>query len=233
MRFANAIEFHRKSGEVEGSAVQRTSPGNVLARVGSRKGQLQKNPHSVRKASTGLIEAARWAGIMLATNAQKPSAAMEPASTSGSQLLTWYNCAAIRCPHAMEIGIPMTRPISTCRKAPRRTRRTTLTAVGAQGHAHPNLAGAPLYRVCRDTIEADGSEHQRQQTKEPGHLRHGALLVEIAVNLILHGLNIDNGQIGIDFAECLCGSAVPSPTRFRATGARRRRCNGSGGRSAP
>ena len=46
-------------------------------------------PHSVRKAWTGLMDAARWAGITLATNAQNPRAAMEPASTSGSQLFTW------------------------------------------------------------------------------------------------------------------------------------------------
>jgi hypothetical protein len=45
--------------------------------------------HSVRKAWTGLMEAARCAGITLATSAQNPSAAMEPASTSGSQLFTW------------------------------------------------------------------------------------------------------------------------------------------------
>jgi hypothetical protein len=45
--------------------------------------------HSVRKAWTGLIEAARCAGITLARSAQNPSAAMEPASTTGSQLFTW------------------------------------------------------------------------------------------------------------------------------------------------
>jgi hypothetical protein len=45
--------------------------------------------HSLRKACTGLIEAARCAGITLATKAQNPSATIEPASTSGSQLFTW------------------------------------------------------------------------------------------------------------------------------------------------
>ena len=32
MKFANATKFYRKSGGVEGSAVQRTSPGNVFDR---------------------------------------------------------------------------------------------------------------------------------------------------------------------------------------------------------
>ena len=31
MKFANATKFHRKSGAAEGSAVQRTLPGNVLS----------------------------------------------------------------------------------------------------------------------------------------------------------------------------------------------------------
>ena len=51
---------------------------------------VRRNPHhSVRKAWTGLMEAARWAGITLATSAQNPRAAMEPTSTTGSQLFTW------------------------------------------------------------------------------------------------------------------------------------------------
>ncbi len=56
----------------------------------SRTRSGRENPHySVRKAWTGLIEAARCAGITLARSAQNPSAATEPASTSGSQLFTW------------------------------------------------------------------------------------------------------------------------------------------------
>jgi hypothetical protein len=66
-----------KRSVVEGPAVSfLTAPAN--------------NPHySVRKAWTGSIEAARCAGITLARSAQNPSAAMEPASTTGSQLFTW------------------------------------------------------------------------------------------------------------------------------------------------
>jgi hypothetical protein len=65
-------------------------PSPVLLLLGSAETVTRPKPHhSVRKAWTGLMEAARWAGITLATSAQNPKAAMEPASTSGSQLFTW------------------------------------------------------------------------------------------------------------------------------------------------
>ncbi len=97
----------------------------------------------------------------------------------------------------------MTRPITHLPKGPAQNQANYVAAVGAQGHAHANLTGAPLYRVCRDAVKTDGSEHQRKQPKEPGHLRHRTLLIERAVDLLLHRLNIDDGQIGIDFAEGL------------------------------
>ena len=47
--------------------------------------------YSTRRAITGLIEAARLAGTMLAISAQIASATTDPPSTRGSQLFTWYN----------------------------------------------------------------------------------------------------------------------------------------------
>jgi hypothetical protein len=80
MKFANANKLDRKSGVTQWRDLRFLS-FTLLPR---------RNPyHSVRKAWTGLMEAARWAGMTLATRAQNPKAAMEPASTSGSQLFTW------------------------------------------------------------------------------------------------------------------------------------------------
>ena len=44
--------------------------------------------YSARNALTGLTEAARWAGMTLATRAQSPNARTDPLSTSGSHPLT-------------------------------------------------------------------------------------------------------------------------------------------------
>ena len=45
--------------------------------------------YSVRNARTGSMEAARRAGMMLATRAQSKSVAMEAMRTTGSHPLTW------------------------------------------------------------------------------------------------------------------------------------------------
>ena len=93
---------------------------------------------------------------------------------------------------------------------------------GAQRHAHPNLAGAPLHCVCGDAVQTHRSEHQRQHTKQPRHLRDRALLIKSAVHLLLHGLNINEGQIGIDFAEHFADERFHPHRRFPATAAPRR-----------
>src|ERR1700753_3518939 len=72
------------------------------ARCTRDRHENRRRCYSARRAFTGLTEAARCAGMMLATKAQMPSARTDPLSTTGSHPLTWYSCAAIRWAHAME-----------------------------------------------------------------------------------------------------------------------------------
>ena len=76
-----------------------------------------------------------------------------------------------------------------------------VAAVGAQGHANADLTGTALDSISRDAVKSDGSEDEREDPKESGQLRDGALLIEILIHYLLHGCDFGESQVGIDVAE--------------------------------
>ena len=79
----------------------------------------------------------------------------------------------------------MRRPIRICRKAPRKHQADHVAAIRAQRHAHADLAGAPLDGIRSHAIQSDGGQDQREYAEHAGHLRDGALLIELRINLVL------------------------------------------------
>ena len=106
----------------------------------------RSSTYSARKAITGLIDAARRAGRMLATKAQIARARIDPLNTTGSQLLTRYSRDAISRAHPIEAGIPISSPIRICRKAPRKTTKITLFRLA------PMAMRTPISLVRRSTL---------------------------------------------------------------------------------
>ena len=175
-----------------------------MARNATSARQAARSPsstYSTRKAITGLMEAARRAGTMLASRAQTASARTDPPSTSGSQPLTWYNCDAIRRAQPIEAGMPISSPMRICRKAPRNTMPNHAAPVCAHRNADADLVGAPFHAVGRNSVKTHRGQHQRQDAEQSRQLRHRALLVEPVGNLLLHGPHADQREIGVDFSE--------------------------------
>ena len=76
-----------------------------------------------------------------------------------------------------------------------------IAAICAESHAYTDLAGAALDGVSGDSIEADGSENECKEAEEAGQLCDGSLLIEVGVDLLLQGLDVEQSDIGIDVAE--------------------------------
>src|SRR6516162_3009171 len=77
--------------------------------------------YSTRSAFIGEIDAARFAGIIAATNEQKVNAPVATVSAGGSHHRTPYNWAESNFPAPIASGNPRISPISTRAKAPART----------------------------------------------------------------------------------------------------------------
>src|SRR6516225_9395545 len=75
------------------------------------------------------------------------------------------------------------------------------SAVRAQRHANTDLASAPRHRVCRDAVESDTGQDQRQQSEELCEPRDELVLIEVEAKLLPEALHVEHGEVGIDVGE--------------------------------
>jgi len=65
----------------------------------------------------------------------------------------------------------------------------------------PISLGAALDGVAVDAVEADGGEDEGEDAEEAGHVGDGALLIEVGVDLLAHGQDVEEGEVGVDVGE--------------------------------
>ena len=157
--------------------------------------------YSVRSARIGSVEAARRAGKMLAIAAQTPNETIEPPRTTGSQLRTWKSCAAIRRPAQDRERDANDQSDGDLQERTAQYQTQDVHAVGAQRHAHADLRGPPHHAIGGEAIEPDGRQQQGDEAEGPRQIGDHALLIEVGSDLLLKGLDVDDGQRGIDFAD--------------------------------
>src|SRR5205814_4554494 len=80
-------------------------------------------------------------------------------------------------------------------------------------NANADFVGFLGNGIGGDAVEADGGKDERDDAKEAGKAGHGALLIEGKFNLLLHGPDAVNGEVGIQFRQ--------DPGELRFEGARR------------
>lgn len=64
-------------------------------------------------------------------------------------------------------------------------------------------AATPGNAVSHHSVKPDGSEQQGQDSEQAAQAREQAVLVEVHIDLLLHGLNADDGEVRIDLPEDL------------------------------
>ncbi len=74
-------------------------------------------------------------------------------------------------------------------------------AIGAENHADADFVGTLRDGVGCDAVEADSGEDQRDDAEEAGEAGGGTLLIKRKLDLLLHGSNAGDGQIGIELGE--------------------------------
>ena len=119
------VNFHvngKMGGEMGGSlsdlTTNRAQAGLTRSKAALNDAELR---YSIRSASMGEIDAARFAGMMAAKNEQIASAPAATVSASGSQEETPYSWAEIKRPAPTASGNPNINPINTRLNAPRST----------------------------------------------------------------------------------------------------------------
>ncbi len=81
-------------------------------------------------------------------------------------------------------------------------------AVCSQGHADTDLRGATGNGVGGDSIETEGGEEQGQDAEENHEAGDHAVLDEEVDDLLVKGLEFDDGEVRIDGSECLAGERL-------------------------
>ncbi len=81
-------------------------------------------------------------------------------------------------------------------------------AVCAEGHADADLGGAAGYGVGGDSVEAEGGEQQGQDAEEGHEAGDHAVLREAVGDLLVEGLEFDDGEVGIDGGEGLASEGL-------------------------
>ena len=155
----------------------------------------------MRSAIIGASAAALDAGTTEATNAANASAPAATLNATGSQNDTPYSCADSRYPAPTARGAPSTSPMPTRLERPTQHEADHVATIGAERHAHADLAPAARHGIGRDAVEADRGEHQRNDAEEAGKAGHGALLVEGPRHLFLERADGVHGQVGIRLGE--------------------------------
>jgi hypothetical protein len=81
-------------------------------------------------------------------------------------------------------------------------------AVGAEGHADTDLRGAAGDGVGDDAVEAEACEQKSQDAEQSHEARDHAVLSEAVGDLLVEGLEFDDGEIGIDGGQRLAGGGL-------------------------
>src|SRR5215470_11029969 len=76
-----------------------------------------------------------------------------------------------------------------------------LGAIGAECHAYSDFTGATLDGVGGDAIKADGGEDEGENAEESRHLGHSTLRIEVGVDVLPHGDDVLQGDVGVNLAE--------------------------------
>ena len=71
----------------------------------------------------------------------------------------------------------------------------------SQRHADADLRRAADDGIGGDAVKADGGEQKRQQAEERSEARDQPLLDEAVVNLLLEGLELHDGEVGVDAGQ--------------------------------
>ena len=79
--------------------------------------------------------------------------------------------------------------------------REDVVAVGAESHAQADFAGAARDRVGSDAVEADGGQHESEQSKQSSEAADEAFLIEVSGDLVVESLEVEDREIGIDIRE--------------------------------
>ena len=109
---------------------------------------------STRSACTGLMEAARRAGIQPATAAASPSTPTAPASTKPSTDLISYSCELTYFTQSIAVGTPSASPTSACTIAPRITIIITFVRAAPTQEAAAEVLGLPFSTYRRHLATA-------------------------------------------------------------------------------
>ena len=157
--------------------------------------------YSVRKALTGLMEAARWAGMMLATKAQIAERDDGAAEDERVPAFDLVELGRDEAGASDRDGNADEQADDDLGESSAQDEADDIGLVRAEGHADADFAGAALDGVGGDAVEADGGEDEGEDAEESGHLGDGALLIEVGIDLLLQGLNAEEGEVGIDVAE--------------------------------
>ncbi len=76
-----------------------------------------------------------------------------------------------------------------------------LRAVGTKRHANADFVGSLSNGISGYSVEANRGKDQRNNAEQPRETSHGALLVEGKLNLLLHGSDAVDGQVGIQIGK--------------------------------
>src|ERR1700728_2994377 len=85
-----------------------------------------------------------------------------------------------------------------------------IVAIRAEGHAHANFTGAPFHGISSDTVKADGGKDEGENAEQPSHLGGGAPLIEIRIDVVLHGFEIQQGDVGINLTHHMANLRLES-----------------------
>ena len=101
----------------------------------------------------------------------------------------------------MAAGMPMSESDEDLQEGSAEDEADDAGAISAESHADADFAGAALDGVGGDAVEADGGEDEGEDAEEAGHVGDGTLLIEVGVDLLAHGQDIEEGEVGIDVGE--------------------------------
>ena len=104
--------------------------------------------YSILNASTGLMDAARRAGISPAIDAATPSVTTATVKTPASTLVTSYSCDFTKRTHSNATGTPIASPSTAWIIAPR------ITIAITPERSAPSAMRMPISAVRRTTVYA-------------------------------------------------------------------------------
>ena len=171
------------------------------ARIDGKRRGRGVATYSVRSAFTGSIEAARCAGIMLANRAHTAKRDNRPPKNERIPAPNLVKLSRDQVGASDRNWNADEQSDEHLQKRPTQNQSNHVAPVRAQRHPHANLAGPARDGISRHAVQSHGSQNERQNPEESGHLRHGALLIEPVRHLLIHRLDAQDGQVGIHIRE--------------------------------